>query len=154
MLHQALCRGYPSEFATYFHYCRSLRFDDKPDYAYLKGLFRGLFIHEGIICLFFFCVSDLLYQSVQHYGLRNPGFQCDFVFDWTILKYQQSQLATPPARPLVFLCLFAPLLVLFDQFFLVVETLVMLYSSDRVLLLELVLVCLPYQAMLTSLLVK
>ncbi|WJX69760.1 Casein kinase 1-like protein 2 [Trifolium repens] len=69
---ESLCRGYPSEFASYFHYCRSLRFDDKPDYAYLKRLFRDLFIREG--------------------------FQFDYVFDWTILKYQQSQIATPPAR--------------------------------------------------------
>ncbi|KAG4948018.1 hypothetical protein JHK82_041193 [Glycine max] len=66
---ESLCRGYPSEFASYFHYCRSLRFDDKPDYAYLKRLFRDLFIREG--------------------------FQFDYVFDWTILKYQQSQIATP-----------------------------------------------------------
>ncbi|XP_044463985.1 casein kinase 1-like protein 1 isoform X2 [Mangifera indica] len=72
---EALCRGYPTEFASYFHYCRSLRFDDKPDYAYLKRIFRDLFIREG--------------------------FQFDYVFDWTILKYQQSQLATPPARALV-----------------------------------------------------
>ncbi|RRT77541.1 hypothetical protein B296_00028435, partial [Ensete ventricosum] len=28
-------------FASYFHYCRLLRFEDKPDYAYLKRLFRG-----------------------------------------------------------------------------------------------------------------
>ncbi|CAL0306973.1 unnamed protein product [Lupinus luteus] len=69
---EALCRSYPTEFASYFHYCRSLRFDDKPDYAYLKRIFRDLFIREG--------------------------FQFDYVFDWTILKYQQSQLATPPAR--------------------------------------------------------
>ncbi|KAK6236498.1 hypothetical protein SCA6_011835 [Theobroma cacao] len=69
---EALCRGYPTEFASYFHYCRSLRFDDKPDYAYLKRIFRDLFIREG--------------------------FQFDYVFDWTILKYQQSQLATPSAR--------------------------------------------------------
>ncbi|GAU22001.1 hypothetical protein TSUD_111410 [Trifolium subterraneum] len=69
---ESLCRGYPSEFASYFHYCRSLRFDDKPDYAYLKRLFRDLFIREG--------------------------FQFDYVFDWTILKYQQSQIATPPSR--------------------------------------------------------
>ncbi|KAJ4909421.1 casein kinase 1-like protein 2 [Raphanus sativus] len=67
---ESLCRGYPSEFASYFHYCRSLRFDDKPDYAYLKRLFRDLFIREG--------------------------FQFDYVFDWTILKYQQSQISTPP----------------------------------------------------------
>ncbi|CAN0901263.1 Casein kinase 1-like protein 1 [Linum grandiflorum] len=71
---EALCRGYPSEFASYFHYCRSLRFDDKPDYGYLKRIFRDLFIREG--------------------------FQFDYVFDWTILKYQQSQLANPPSRGL------------------------------------------------------
>ncbi|KAJ6794626.1 casein kinase 1-like protein 2 isoform X1 [Iris pallida] len=67
---EALCRGYPTEFASYFHYCRSLRFDDKPDYAYLKRIFRDLFIREG--------------------------FQFDYVFDWTILKYQQSQIASGP----------------------------------------------------------
>ncbi|GAU33939.1 hypothetical protein TSUD_357390 [Trifolium subterraneum] len=69
---ESLCLGYPSEFASYFHYCRSLRFDDKPDYAYLKRLLRDLFIREG--------------------------FQFDYVFDWTILKYQQSQIAPAPSR--------------------------------------------------------
>lgn len=29
------------------------------------------------------------------------GFQFDYVFDWTILKYQQSQMAAPPSRSLV-----------------------------------------------------
>ncbi|KAK4375377.1 hypothetical protein RND71_006054 [Anisodus tanguticus] len=71
---ETLCWGYPTEFASYFHYCRSLRFDDKPDYAYLKRIFRDLFIREG--------------------------FQFDYVFDWTILKYQQSQLANIPSRAL------------------------------------------------------
>lgn len=69
---EVLCKSYPSEFASYFHYCRSLRFDDKPDYAYLKRIFRDLFIREG--------------------------FQFDYVFDWTILKYQQSQIASTPQR--------------------------------------------------------
>jgi len=69
---EVLCKAYPSEFASYFHYCRSLRFDDKPDYAYLKRIFRDLFIREG--------------------------FQFDYVFDWTILKYQQSQIA-PTGAP-------------------------------------------------------
>ncbi|KAL0729173.1 hypothetical protein Bca4012_025266 [Brassica carinata] len=72
---ESLCRGYPSELASYFHYCRSLRFDDKPDYNYLKRIFRDLFIREG--------------------------FQLDYVFDWTILKYQKSQLTAPPSRGLV-----------------------------------------------------
>ncbi|WOK96276.1 casein kinase 1-like [Canna indica] len=60
---EALCKSYPSEFISYFHYCRSLRFEDKPDYSYLKRLFRDLFIREG--------------------------FQFDYVFDWTTLKYPQ-----------------------------------------------------------------
>lgn len=60
---ELLCKSFPSEFTSYFHYCRSLRFEDKPDYSYLKRLFRDLFIREG--------------------------YQFDYVFDWTILKYPQ-----------------------------------------------------------------
>ena len=44
---EVLCRGFPMEFATYFQYCRSLRFDDKPDYSYLRKLLRDLFAREG-----------------------------------------------------------------------------------------------------------
>ncbi|XP_020093874.1 casein kinase 1-like isoform X2 [Ananas comosus] len=60
---QVLCKSYSPEFISYFQYCRSLRFEDKPDYAYLKKLFRDLFIREG--------------------------YQYDYVFDWTVLKYPQ-----------------------------------------------------------------
>ncbi|KGN57891.1 casein kinase 1-like protein 6 isoform X1 [Cucumis sativus] len=60
---EVLCKSHPPEFVSYFHYCRSLRFEDKPDYSYLKRLFRDLFIREG--------------------------YQFDYVFDWTILKYPQ-----------------------------------------------------------------
>ncbi|KAM4129195.1 hypothetical protein ACJW30_01G003800 [Castanea mollissima] len=69
-----LCHGCPIEFACYFYYCCSLHFDTKPDYGYLKRMFRSLFSREGL--------------------------KMDYVFDWTILKYQQSVLAAPPARAL------------------------------------------------------
>ncbi|XP_031271150.1 casein kinase 1-like protein 10 isoform X2 [Pistacia vera] len=69
---EVLCKSYPSEFTSYFHYCRSLRFEDKPDYSYLKRLFRDLFIREG--------------------------YQFDYVFDWTILKYPQTG-SSSRARP-------------------------------------------------------
>lgn len=45
---QVLCKGFPQEFVTYFQYVRSLRFDEKPDYAYLRRLFRDLFAKEGV----------------------------------------------------------------------------------------------------------
>ena len=59
---EVLCKNYPPEFATYLQYCRSLRFDDKPDYAYLRRIMRELFYRKG--------------------------YQSDFVFDWTIMNYQ------------------------------------------------------------------
>ncbi|KAF5921447.1 hypothetical protein HPG69_012496 [Diceros bicornis minor] len=58
---EVLCKGYPSEFATYLNFCRSLRFDDKPDYSYLRQLFRNLF--------------------------HRQGFSYDYVFDWNMLKF-------------------------------------------------------------------
>ncbi|KAK2960430.1 putative Casein kinase I [Blattamonas nauphoetae] len=42
-----LCKGVPKEFADYLRYCRNLRFDEKPDYAYLRKLFRELMKSSG-----------------------------------------------------------------------------------------------------------
>ena len=30
---EVLCKSYAAEFRSYFEYCRSLRFEDRPDYA-------------------------------------------------------------------------------------------------------------------------
>jgi len=49
-----------AEFATYHNYVRSLRFEEKPDYAYLRQLIRNLFYRQG--------------------------FTYDYVFDWNTLK--------------------------------------------------------------------
>lgn len=58
------------EFITYLNYCRSLRFEDRPDYSYLRRLFKDLFFRDG--------------------------YQYDFIFDWTFVnapddKKQQPQ---------------------------------------------------------------
>lgn len=44
----ALCKGLPPVFAQYMQYCRSLNFDDKPDYAKLKKRFLDYFIKENM----------------------------------------------------------------------------------------------------------
>jgi len=61
---EVLCKHFPSEFVTYLNYCRSLRFEDRPDYAYLRRFLKDLFFREN--------------------------HQYDFIFDWTILNYQDS----------------------------------------------------------------
>ena len=48
------------EFATYLNFCRSLKFEDKPDYAYLRQLFRSLF--------------------------HKLGYTYDYVFDWNTTR--------------------------------------------------------------------
>jgi serine/threonine protein kinase len=42
-----LCQGCPSQFAEYLSYCRSLKFDNKPDMTYLRKLFRDLYHAQG-----------------------------------------------------------------------------------------------------------
>lgn len=75
---QELCRTYPPEFATYLRYCRSLRFDDRPDYSYLRGLFRDLYLREGYVD--------------------------DSVYDWSLMKQNinggaSAQANANPAMP-------------------------------------------------------
>ncbi|CAI9758991.1 unnamed protein product [Fraxinus pennsylvanica] len=70
---EVLCKSHPVELASYFHYCHSLTFDQRPDYGFLKRLFRELFTREG--------------------------YEFDYIFDWTILKYQQSQISKTQQRP-------------------------------------------------------
>ena len=36
-----------AEFVSYFEHVKSLRFEDRPDYDYLKRLFRELFFRKG-----------------------------------------------------------------------------------------------------------
>ena len=40
---ESLCNGYPEEFRIYISYCRSLKFEDAPDYSYLRQLFKKVF---------------------------------------------------------------------------------------------------------------
>ena len=69
---ETLCKGYPAEFVNYLNYCRSLRFEDKPDYPYLRRSLKDLFFREG--------------------------FQYDGMFDWTVLNYQTNMTTLAPQQ--------------------------------------------------------
>lgn len=68
---EELCKGFPIEFSNYLGYCRSLRFDDRPDYQYLRQLFRNLF--------------------------HRQGFTYDYMFDWNNLKFTNGNKAVASA---------------------------------------------------------
>lgn len=65
---EVLCKGFPAEFAMYLNYCRGLRFEEAPDYMYLRQLFR------------------ILFRTLNH--------QYDYIFDWTMLKQKAALAAT------------------------------------------------------------
>ena len=44
---EQLCAGQPDEFVLYLNYTRALQFDSKPDYAYLRSLFKDLLMRKG-----------------------------------------------------------------------------------------------------------
>ncbi|RAO71504.1 uncharacterized protein BHQ10_007516 [Talaromyces amestolkiae] len=44
---EVLCHRLPSAFGEYFTHVRSLKFHDKPDYSYLRKIFRDLFVDKS-----------------------------------------------------------------------------------------------------------
>lgn len=54
-----LCKGLPKEFLSFMQYCRNLKYEENPDYNYLKRLFKEKLIREG--------------------------YQYDHIFDWILL---------------------------------------------------------------------
>jgi serine/threonine protein kinase len=62
---EQLCRGYPTEFRDYFAHCSAMGFEDRPDYRYLKRIFKDLFDRQGFID--------------------------DGLYDWDIMKKAQEQ---------------------------------------------------------------
>ena len=62
---EQLCEGLSSEFAKYINYTRSLGFGDKPNYTYVRQLFRRRFALEG--------------------------FKDDNIYEWTIKLFREMQ---------------------------------------------------------------
>jgi len=62
---EILCKGFPSEFITYMAYCRNLKFDDKPDYVYLRNLLKELF--------------------------SKSGFEWDYEYDWNVIAKKKKE---------------------------------------------------------------
>ena len=56
-----LCNGLPNEFLHYLNYCKNLKFEERPDYKYLKGLFGRLL---GLV--------------ITNYNLKKS----EIIFDW------------------------------------------------------------------------
>ena len=62
------------EFAAYMHYCRSLRFEDRPDYGYLRKLFRELMIKQNLEYNYMFdwiTLEDIKKSTIVQEGKSN-----------------------------------------------------------------------------------
>lgn len=70
---EELCEHLPVEFANFLNYCRGLSFTEKPDYAFLRGLFQDLF--------------------------KRKGYENDGLFDWIAPSSSLMQENSEPAQP-------------------------------------------------------
>lgn len=83
-----LCKGAPCEFATYLNYCRSLRFEEKPDYRLISVQIAEKATSNAT--LFFFFPHSYLRQLFRNL-FHKQGFTYDYVFDWNMLKFGGSR---------------------------------------------------------------
>lgn len=51
---------FSGEFSSFLNYCRSLRFEDRPDYSHLRKMFKELLVKDG--------------------------YEYDYAFDWVIMN--------------------------------------------------------------------
>ena len=71
---EVLCADLPIEFANYINYAKSLRFEDRPDYALLRRNFKDLF--------------------------GRLGMMLDYMYDWCLLrKVEQETKSNDPGSP-------------------------------------------------------
>ena len=61
---ESLTRGLPEEFNQYLMYCRNLKFEERPDYNYMRKIFK-----------------DLMYKR---------GHEYDYQYDWVLKKAGQK----------------------------------------------------------------
>jgi hypothetical protein len=66
-----ICKTYPEEFIVYFQYCRGLQFEEKPDYNYIRSLFKII--------------------------LERYNYEYDFKYDWNLIKkVEEEEKSTEP----------------------------------------------------------
>ena len=64
----------PREFVVYLEYVKSIKFDEKPDYTYLKKIFKKKFVKEG--------------------------YEFDWVYDWILVPLDTKNLIFEAKMPI------------------------------------------------------
>ena len=64
---EKLCKGLPEEFTSFIKYCRSLKFEQDPNYEYLKSLFTKLLTRNYPKKeLFFWIINDIKNKKLSN----------------------------------------------------------------------------------------
>lgn len=62
---EVLCKDYPVEFTKYLNQTRNLRFDERPNYSAMRGMFKELF--------------------------QRNGYKYDYQYDWVVLAEKKEK---------------------------------------------------------------
>ena len=99
---ETLCKDVPNEFILYLEYCRKLNFEDKPDYRYLRKIFKfvGFLSPRKQLVHFFLSTICLNYlsreptiidqrcdRSLLPFSLRSPTLSNIYQTDVLLLSH-------------------------------------------------------------------
>ena len=68
---EEICRGLPPEFAEYIKYCLKLNFEEKPDYEYLRNLFKQVLLkNQKDIKSEFSFINNIRMSKYKHFSSK------------------------------------------------------------------------------------
>ena len=88
---ELLCKKMPREFSYYFHYCKNLKFEDRPDYNSLKSMFADLLMSRMKIN----GIKELIYDWFDEENAYRERKKKEMISSSNnkseILKYEEDQ---------------------------------------------------------------
>ena len=88
---ELLCKKMPREFSYYFHYCKNLKFEDRPDYNSLKSMFADLLMSRMKIN----GIKELIYDWFDEENTYRERKKKEMISSSNnkseILKYEEEQ---------------------------------------------------------------
>ena len=89
---ELLCKKMPREFSYYFHYCKNLKFEDRPDYSALKSMFADLLMSRMKIN----GIKELIYDWFDEENAYRERKKKEMISSSNnkseILKYEEEQI--------------------------------------------------------------
>ena len=71
---ELLCKGFPVEFVKYLEYCKHLKFEDEPDYKFLRSLLKDRVLFKKCFNIYIILILWILFNDINKLTLSYITF--------------------------------------------------------------------------------